>query len=260
VDDAEERGRCDRSGNRADRVAVEAQIREGQAPAVVVSLQAGERLTSEAGAMTFVSGDIAMEVEMPGGFAGGLKRKVLAGESLFVTRYTANGPGSIGITGPFPGSIRQHELDGEIICEKHAYLGHFGDVEIEGAFAQKLGMGIGGGGEGFFLQRLKGTGTVWLHGGGDFLDFGLAAGQRLIVDTGCMVMIEPTVQYDVKLQGGVAKSLFGGEGLFLVHMTGPGHVTLQTLPFTRTARRVLAAAGGGQGESGVAGMFGKLLE
>src|SRR5207302_1103977 len=96
-------------------------------------------------------------------------------------------------------------------------------------------------------QRLKGNGTVWLHGGGDFLDFDLAAGQGLMVDTGCMVMIEPTVKYEVKMQGGVAKSLFGGEGLFLVHMTGPGHVTLQTLPFTRTARRVLAAAGGRQG-------------
>src|SRR5437764_596290 len=83
------------------------------------SLQAGEQLTSEVGAMTFVSGDIAMEVEMPAGFVGGLKRKLLAGESLFVTRYSANGPGSVGITGPFPGSIRQHDLDGEIICEKH---------------------------------------------------------------------------------------------------------------------------------------------
>jgi uncharacterized protein (TIGR00266 family) len=239
---------------------MEAQIREGQAPAVIVSLQPGEQLTSEAGAMTFVSGDIAMEVEMPGGLGGGLKRKLLAGESLFVTRYKANGAGSVGLTGPFPGSIRQHELDGEIICEKHAYLGHFGHVEIESAFAQKLGMGVHGGGEGFFLQRLKGNGTVWLHGGGDFLEFDLAAGQGLVVDTGCMVMIEPTVRYEVKMQGGVAKSLFGGEGLFLVLMTGPGHVTLQTLPFTRTARRVLAAAGGGQGESGVAGLLGKIIE
>src|ERR1700752_967515 len=179
---------------------MEAQIREGQAPAVIVSLQPGEKLTSEAGAMTFVSGDISMEVEMPAGFGAALKRKLLAGESLFVTRYVATGPGTVGITGPFPGSIRQHELDGEIICEKHAYLGHYGEVEVEGAFAQRLGMGSHGGGEGFFLQRLKGKGTVWLHGGGDFLDFDLAPGQRLIVDTGCMVMIEPTVNYEVKLQ------------------------------------------------------------
>ncbi|HZT16419.1 MAG TPA: TIGR00266 family protein [Gaiellaceae bacterium] len=239
---------------------MEATVREGQAPAVVVSLQPGERLTSEAGAMMFVSGDIAMDVEMPGGLAGGLKRKLLAGESLFLTRYTANGPGAVGITGPFPGSIRQHELDGEIICEKHAYLGHHGDVEISSALAQRLGMGVLGGGEGFFLQRLAGKGTVWLHGGGDFLDFDLAAGQLLIVDTGCMVVVEPTVRYEVKLQGGVAKSLFGGEGLHLVHMTGPGHVTLQTLPFSRTARRVLAAAGGGRDESGAGGLLGSILD
>src|SRR5256714_2422388 len=239
---------------------MEATVREGHSPAVVVALQPGERLTSEVGAMLFISGHVEMEVEMPGGLMGGLKRKLLAGESLFLTRYQANGAGAVGITGPFPGSIRQHELDGEIICEKHAYLGHHGEVEIESAFAQRLGMGVRGGGEGFFLQRLKGKGTVWLHGGGDFLDFDLAPGQRLIIDTGCMVMVEPTVTYEVKMQGGVAKSLFGGEGLFLVHMTGPGHVTLQTLPFTRTARRVLAAAGGGQGESGVAGLLGKIIE
>jgi len=202
---------------------------------------------------------VTMDVEMPGGLMGGLRRAMLAGESLFLATYTARGAGAVGLSGPFPGSIRQHELDGEIICEKHAYLGHFGDVEIESAFAQKLGMGVRGGGEGFFLQRLKGKGTVWLHGGGDFLDFDLAAGQRLIVDTGCMVMIEPTVNYEVKLQGGLAKSLFGGEGLFLVHMTGPGHVTLQTLPFSRTARRVLAAAGSGRDEVGAGGILGGIL-
>jgi uncharacterized protein (TIGR00266 family) len=238
---------------------MEATIREGQAPAVVIALQPGEKITSEAGAMMFISGDISMEVEMPGGLLGGLKRKVLAGESLFVTHYTARGAGAVGITGPFPGSIRQHELDGEIICEKHAYLGHHGDVEIQSAFAQKLGMGFRGGGEGFFLQRLKGKGTVWLHGGGDFVDFDLVEGQRLVIDTGCMVMIEPTVGYEVKMQGGVAKSLFGGEGLFLVHMTGPGHVTLQTLPFSRTARRVLEAAGGHGGESAGSGILGNIL-
>jgi uncharacterized protein (TIGR00266 family) len=237
---------------------VEAKVREGHAPAVVVSLEQGEQLVSEAGAMMFISGDVSMDVEMPGGLVGGLKRAVLAGESMFLARYTARGAGAVGMCGPFPGSIRQHELDGEIICEKHAYLAHFGDVAIESAFAKKLGMGIAGGGEGFFLQRLRGKGTVWLHGGGDFLDFDLADGQVLVVDTGCMVMVEPTVKYEVKMQSGIKKSLFGGEGLFLVHMTGPGHVTLQTLPFQRTAERMLEAAHGG-GEKGGSGLLGNIL-
>ena len=239
---------------------MQATIKEGASPAVIIALQPGEQITSEAGAMMFVSGDITMDVEMPGGLAGGLKRKLLAGESMFLTRYNARGAGAVGITGPFPGSIRQHELDGEIICEKHAYLGHHGELEISSAFAQKLGMGIHGGGEGFFLQRLKGKATVWLHGGGDFVDFDLAPGQRLLVDTGCMVMVEPTVNYEVKMQGGLKKGLFGGEGFFLVQMTGPGHVTLQTLPFSRTARRILQASGGGRDESvGVGGLLGGIL-
>jgi uncharacterized protein (AIM24 family) len=119
-------------------------------------------------------------------------------------------------------------------------------------------MGFFGGGEGLFLQKLSGKGTVWLHGGGDFLDFDLVDGQTMLVDTGCMVMIEPTVKYEVKMQGSLKSALGSGEGLFLVTMTGPGHVTLQTLPFSRTARRVMQAAGGGQGEKG--GLLGSLLE
>src|SRR5919199_3317575 len=185
---------------------MEAKVREGHAPAVVVALEPGERLTSEAGAMMFISGDVTMDVEMPGGVAGGLKRAALSGESLFLATYTARGAGAVGICGPFPGSIRQHELDGEIICEKHAYLAHVGDVSIESAFAKRLGMGFGGGGEGFVLQRLRGQGTVWLHGGGDFLDFDLANGQTLVVDTGCMVMVEPTVRYEVKMQSGIRRA------------------------------------------------------
>jgi uncharacterized protein (TIGR00266 family) len=236
---------------------MEAKVREGHAPAVVVSLQPGEHITSEAGAMMFISGDIEMDVEMPGGLAGGLKRKFLSGESMFLAKYNARGAGAVGLCGPFPGTIRQHELDGEIICEKHAYLGHHGEVEISSVLAQKMGMGILGGGEGLFLQKLTGRATVWLHGGGDFLDFDLADGQTLVVDTGCMVMIEPTVRYEVKRQGGLKKMVGSGEGVFLVYMTGPGHVTLQTLPFSRTARRVMEAAGGGAGERG--GLLGGIL-
>lgn len=235
-------------------------VREGHAPAVVIALDPGESISSESGAMMFVSGDIAMDVQMPGGMKGGLKRKFLTGESMFVTKYTARGAGAVGLCGPFPGSIREHALDGEVICERHSYLGHHGEVTLEPVLSHGAGLGLRGGGEGLFLQRLRGTGTVWLHGGGDFLDFDLVDGQRLLVDTGCMVMVEPTVHYELELQSGLTKGFFGGEGLFLVKMTGPGHVTLQTLPFSRTARRVLEAAGGGQGESSTSGgVLGRLL-
>jgi uncharacterized protein (TIGR00266 family) len=237
---------------------MEATIREGHAPAVVVSLEPGETLKTEAGAMMFVSGDIVSGVEIPGGMTGGLKRKMFAGESIFLATYMARGPGVVGVCGPFPGSIRQVALDGELICEKHAYLGHVGEITVEHVTAKSVGAGFSGGGEGFFLQRLKGTGTVWIHGGGDFLDFDLAEGQTLQVDTGCMVAVEPTVRYEVKLQGGFTKSLFGGEGLFLVHFTGPGKVTLQTLPFSRTARRIVATAGG-KGQDEKSGLLSTLM-
>jgi uncharacterized protein (TIGR00266 family) len=235
-------------------------VREGHAPVIVVALEAGETITSEAGAMMFVSGDIAMDVQMPGGLKGGLKRHVLSGESMFVTTYVARSAGAVGLSGPFPGSIREHVLDGEIICERHAYLGHHGDIALEPVLSHGAAMGWRGGGEGLVLQRIAGKGTVWLHGGGDFVDFDLVDAQTLVVDTGCMVMVEPTVHYELKLQSSITKGLFGGEGLFLVHMTGPGHVTLQTLPFSRTARRVLQAAGGGQGETSTSGgVLGRLL-
>ena len=228
---------------------MDATIREGHAPAVVISLAAGEKLVAEAGAMMFLSGDVTMDAELQGGLMGGLKRKLLAGESMFLTTYTAHGDGVVGICGPFPGSIRQVELDGELICEKHAYLGNSGEVAIEAVSARSLGAGLTGGGEGFFLQRLTGHGTVWIHGGGDFVDFDLAEGERLQVDTGCVVALEPSVRYEVKLQGGIKKSLFGGEGLFLVHLSGPGKVTLQTLPFSRTVDRIIEAGlGKNQGE------------
>ena len=228
---------------------MDATIREGHAPAVVISLAAGEKLVAEAGAMMFLSGDVTMDAELQGGLMGGLKRKLLAGESMFLTTYTARGDGVVGICGPFPGSIRQVELDGELICEKHAYLANSGEVAIEAVSARSLGAGLTGGGEGFFLQRLTGRGTVWIHGGGDFVDFDLAEGERLQVDTGCVVALEPSVRYEVKLQGGIKKSLFGGEGLFLVHLSGPGKVTLQTLPFSRTVDRIVEASHGrNQGE------------
>src|SRR4051795_4096749 len=114
---------------------MQANIKEGHAPAIIIALQPGETITSEAGAMMFISGEIQTDVQMPGGLMNSLKRTMLAGESLFLATYTARGAGAIGLTGPFPGSIRQIELDGELICEKHAYLAHHGEVAIESLFA-----------------------------------------------------------------------------------------------------------------------------
>jgi uncharacterized protein (TIGR00266 family) len=238
---------------------LQAKISSGHTPAVVITLEQGEEIVAEAGAMLFMTGSVAMRSEMKGGFGAGLRRK-LAGESLFLTTYTAGGSGAVGLTGPYPGSIRELALDGatEIICERHAYLAHHGDVTLERAYSKKLGMGFFGGGEGWLLQKVAGTGTVWLHGGGDFLDFNLVEGQQLVVDTGCFVCCDASVRYEVKLQAGVASGLFGGEGFFLVHLTGPGRVTLQTLPFSRTAAAVLEAASGGAGERDK-GLIGNIL-
>jgi uncharacterized protein (TIGR00266 family) len=238
---------------------MEATVREGQAPALVVQLAADEEIHAEAGAMMFMTGDVAMDTEFGAqDLKGGIKR-AFSGESMFHVRYKGGpGGGVVGLTGPYPGSIRQHELDGEIICERHAYLCHHGEVTVEPIIAAKRGMGIMGGGEGFILQKISGKGTVWLHAGGDFVDFDLVEGQNLVVDTGCMVMFESTVTYETKMQKGLRSAFAGGEGLFLVYMTGPGHVTLQTLPFSRIAQQVEKAEGGGKGERG--GILGNLLE
>jgi uncharacterized protein (TIGR00266 family) len=241
---------------------VQARISSGHTPAVVISLEPGEEVVAEAGAFMFMSGGVRMQAELHGGLGAGLRRK-LAGESLFLTTYRADTvAGAVGLTGPYPGSLREVELHGSraIVCERHAYIAHHGDVTLEKVFAKRLGMGFFGGGEGFTLQRLSGTGSVWLHGGGDFIDFNLAEGQGLTVDTGCMVALDETVRYEVKLQPGIASGFFGGEGFFLVQMTGPGKVTLQTLPFARTAAAVLEAGGRGKDERGSSGgLLGTIL-
>jgi uncharacterized protein (TIGR00266 family) len=245
--------------SRPEEERVQSKVSSGHTPAVVIGLDPGEEVVAEAGAMMFLSGGVTMRAEMHGGLAGGLKR-AMAGESMFLTTYRAETTsGAIGLTGPYPGSIRELTMDGttDVICERHGYLAHHGAIKLEKAFAKRLGMGFFGGGEGFVLQRISGTGKVWLHGGGDFIDFTLADGQGLVVDTGCMVCFDATVRYDVKLQGGVSNSLMGGEGLYLVNMVGPGKVTLQTLPFSRTAAEVMKAVGGGGDER--KGILGNIL-
>ena len=230
---------------------------------VEVTLDPGEGVRAEAGAMMYMTRGVVMQTST-GGLFRGFKR-MITGESFFITTFLQQGPGRgrVGFGAPYPGKIVALELDrlgGTFLCQKDAFLCAARGVEIEVAFTRKLGAGLFGG-EGFILQRLEGDGMAFLHAGGTILRWELEAGQNLRVDTGCLVGFAPTVSYDIQFVGGFKNALFGGEGIFLASLTGPGRVYLQSLPFSRLADRITAAARfQTKGEvRGVAGLGGDLL-
>jgi uncharacterized protein (TIGR00266 family) len=168
-----------------------------------------------------------------------LKRKLLAGESLFITYFRSNAAGArLAFAGPYPGKIIHMPLAGqEMLCQRDAFLCATGNIDLSIAFTKRLGAGFFGG-EGFILQKMEGTGDLFIHSGGTIVTHDLRPGERLRVDTGCLVALEPSVDYDIERVGGIKTSLFGGEGLFFASLTGPGRVWLQTLPFSRLAERI----------------------
>jgi len=210
--------------------------------AVVITMAAGDEVRAEAGAMTFMSEGIEMDARMEGGLLGGLKRKFLAGESLFLTFFRSSTPGArVAFSGPHPGKIIRMPLQNSaILCQRDSFLCAAGNVDINVEFTKRLGAGFFGG-EGFILQRLEGNGEVFIHSGGTIIPKELRAGEKLRVDTGCLVAFDPTVTYDIEFVGGIKTALFGGEGLFFASMTGPGRVWVQTLPFSRLADRIMRA-------------------
>ena len=226
--------------------------------AVVVPLGPGQEMQAEPGALLYMAGDVEMDSTMRGGFWGGIKRLV-AGESLFMTRFRAQQQGQVAFAAPHPGKIRQMELvPGEVwLCQRDSFLCATQGIEVGIAFTKRFGAGLFGG-EGFILERISGDGTVFIHGGGNFLEFDLLPGQTLRVDTGCIVSFQETVHYDIQFVGGFKNALFGGEGLFLATLTGPGKVILQTLPFSRLAGRILGSTNEGTG--GLAGVKGTLRD
>src|SRR5262245_13671594 len=207
--------------------------------AVIITMAQGDHIRAEAGAMMYMTDSIEMDAKMEGGFLGGRKRKLLAGESFFITHFRAtSGPGRVAFAGPYPGKIVALDLQAQtLLCQKDAFLCAQGDIDISIAFTKRIGAGFFGG-EGFILQKLEGTGKLVFHSGGAILPMQLADGERLKVDTGCLVALDPTVDYDIVRVGGIKTSLFGGEGLFFAALTGPGRVWLQTLPFSRLADRI----------------------
>ncbi len=231
---------------------------------VEVELDSGEGVRAEAGAMMYMEEGIEMQTSTDGGLFKGFKR-MITGESFFITTflYSGKGKGHVAFGAPYPGKIIPLELSrvgGRFLCQKDAFLCAARGVEIEVAFTKRLGAGLFGG-EGFILQRLEGDGMAFVHAGGTIVKKDLKAGETLRVDTGCLVAFAPSVDYDIQFVGGFKNALFGGEGMFLAVLKGPGEVYLQSLPFSRLADRIYAAARYQQkGEKkGIAGVGGGLL-
>ncbi|MDD2438940.1 MAG: TIGR00266 family protein [Methanosarcinaceae archaeon] len=237
---------------------------------VEVELDPGESVRAEAGAMMYMGPGIDMQTSTgrgSGGFFKGLGKglkRMLTGESFFITNFThrGEGKGHVAFGAPYPGKVIPLDLSklgGRFLCQKDAFLCAARGIEVEVAFTQKLGAGIFGG-EGFILQRLEGDGMAFVHVGGTIVEKKLAPGEVMRVDTGCLAAFSESVDYDIKMVKGFKNALFGGEGLFLATLRGPGLVYLQSLPFSRLADRIVAATSQNRGESkGAAGIGGDLI-
>jgi uncharacterized protein (TIGR00266 family) len=244
---------------------------------VEITLDPGEACVAEAGAFLYMEPGIEMATifgdgsgQEGSGLMGKLLtagKRVLTGESLFMTVFSNSGGirQKVAFASPYPGRIVALDLKqhgGRILCEKDAFLCAAKGISVGIAFQRKLGAGLFGG-EGFLLQKLEGDGLAFVHSGGTVFEKLLAAGETLRVDTGCLVAFESTVNYDIQMVKGIKTAFFGGEGLFYASLTGPGRIWLQSLPFSRLAKRVLAAiprgAGNRKGEGSILGDLGELV-
>ena len=243
---------------------------------VEVELDPGETCIAEAGAMNYMEAGIEFEAQMGDGsgraegFLGkmlGAGKRVLTGESIFMTHFTNNGAGKrrVAFSAPYPGSIVPLELGqfhGSILCQKDAFLCAAKGTRLSIAFSKRFGAGLFGG-EGFILQKLEGDGRAFLHAGGTVVTKKLE-GETLRVDTGCIVAFSEGLDYDIERAGNLKSMFFGGEGLFLATLRGTGYVLLQSLPFSRLADRILANApsrGGDQkGEGSALGSIYRMMD
>jgi uncharacterized protein (TIGR00266 family) len=246
---------------------------------VEIELDPGESAVAEAGAMMFKDSCVRMETvfgdgshtAQSGGFFDklvGAGKRLLTGESLFTTVFThggSSGKAKVGFAAPYPGTIIPLHLtnfNGRLICQKDSFLCAAKGVQIGIYFQRKILTGLFGG-EGFIMQKLEGDGLIFIHAGGTIREQQLQAGESVHVDTGCLVAMTDTVTFDIQKAGNIKSMLFGGEGLFLANITGPGHIWLQSLPFSRMAGRMLAAVpsrGGSRDEGSLLGGLGSILK
>lgn len=233
---------------------------------VEIELDPGEAVRAETGAMCYMDDGIEMQTSTGGGLFSGLKRMV-TGDSFFITSFlngVRSGKRRVAFAAPYPGKIIPLDLSRfgcSMICQKDAFLCAAEGTEINVAFTKRFGAGLFGG-EGFILQKLDGDGMAFVNAGGTVIRKELAAGQSLRVDTGCIVAMERSVDYDIQFVGGFRNALFGGEGLFLAVLRGPGTVFLQSLPFSRLADRIVSASRSGNRDEvrrGGGGLLGQIL-
>jgi uncharacterized protein (TIGR00266 family) len=253
---------------------IDFEIFGGELQLVEIELDPGETVIAEAGAMTYMEENIDYVAKMGDGstpnqgFFGKLVaagKRVLTGESMFMTHFTNNGRAKrrVAFGAPYPGKIIPLDLSefgNQIICQKNAFLCGAMGTKIGMKFAKKLGVGFFGG-EGFILQSLEGDGLVFMHACGCIIQRDLEDGQMLRMDTGCLVAMTSDVDYDIQKAGNLKTMLLGGEGLFLATLTGPGRVWMQSLPFSRLAERITAGGGtgGGKEEGSILGGIGRMI-
>lgn len=246
--------------------------------AVIITLDPGEMVIAEAGAMMYMEDGIVMNTTLdPNAQGGGLvgklfagAKRALSGNTFFITTFAnaANVRQDVAFSSHFPGKIRPVDLrewNGTLIAQKDCFLCAARGINVTIAFTRRIGAGFFGG-EGFILQRIEGDGLAFLHAAGALAEVNLRPGESLRVDTGCLVAMSDTVDYDIEMVPGIKTALFGGEGLFLARLRGPGRVILQTLPFSRLADRILAASAHGRahreeriGGLGAAGLVGGVI-
>ena len=249
---------------------VDYEIKGSEMQFVEIELDPGEAAVGEAGSLFFMDAGIGMDTVFGdgsggggGGFFGkllGAGKRLVTGESLFTTVYTnqVSHKQRVAFAAPYPGKILPMDLrqmGGMLICQKDAFLCAARGVSLGIHFQQKMSVGFFGG-EGFIMQKLEGDGLAFVHAGGTVVRRELQPGQTLMVDTGCLVALTPSVNFEVQYVGKIKTALFGGEGLFFAKVTGPGTVWLQSLPFSRLASRVFAAApqrGGSKEEGSILG-------
>jgi uncharacterized protein (TIGR00266 family) len=211
-----------------------------------VRLKPGQELMAEAGKMLYKTPSVQWETRMSGSSIGekiwGAVKRKLMGESLFLTYFRAVASGEVGFAGSYPGRIQHYHLaPGQtVMVQRDSFLFSESSVTLDLALVKKLGAGFFGG-EGFILEKLTGPGSLFIHAGGDFIEFNLAAGEMLQVDTGCIVAFDESVDYDIQAVSGIKTAIFGGEGIFLATLTGPGRVLVQSMTLEKMRRELTPA-------------------